>query len=320
LGQTGFTLIELLVVIAVIGILAGILLPALARARESARRAACQNNMRQFGIIFSMYAGENEGDFPPAAPYGSVRSDGLSSALFEAPQGSSIVPEYLTDTGIARCPSDAGGDPGWSSVGPRVPKGAIDFQAWQVNALAANDLVSFDYYLSAELARSYMYKGYLARDRFEYYGIWGAKTTNPVEGDAAILGLDTVRIKDYTEDLPMELGLWPAWVPAPPLAKGAYGSDSIVRIRQGAERFYITNINAPSSASASESTLAVMWDTYGSGEFADNESGGIAFNHIAGGSNVLYMDGHVEFIRYPVAFPIVSDERVVKENSHHGLG
>lgn len=318
--RTGFTLVELLVVIAVIGILAAILLPALARARESARRAACQNNQRQFGTVFAMYANENDGYYPPPAPYGSVRADGLSSALFESPQGLTIVPEYLADTGIARCPSDSSGDPGWSSVGPRVPPGTYDFHLWQNYAMEADDLVSYDYYLSAELARSYMYKGYVARNRSEYYGIWGAKTTNPPESDADIHGLSTVRIKDYSKDLPINAGFWPAWVPAPPLATGAYGSDKAVRFRQGIERFYITDVNNPAAGAVAESNIPVMWDTFGSGEFADSESGGIVFNHIAGGSNVLFMDGHVQFVRYPTGFPIVDDEQVVKENSHHGLG
>lgn len=65
----GFTLVELLVVIGIIALLVSVLLPVLGRAKDNANRVACLSNLRQLGLAFMMYAGENKGKFPVSARF-----------------------------------------------------------------------------------------------------------------------------------------------------------------------------------------------------------------------------------------------------------
>ena len=89
--RNGFTLIELLVVIAIIAILAGMLLPALARAKESARRISCVNKLRQLSLSLRLYADDFDGKFP---------------ARLSSRRWTSVLRDGFKDLRVLTCPSD----------------------------------------------------------------------------------------------------------------------------------------------------------------------------------------------------------------------
>jgi len=247
-----------------------------------------------------MYANEWQGKFPPRAyprPGSFIPPVFLGLANIMVLSPTAIYPEYISDPGIYICPPDA--------VAP-LPSQARDRVKFVFSVAGLSEGAQYDGLQCALGATSYAYLGWVALQ--DEANCCAAYPSDPCDiiRDAEMNVMATAGTWIANRLLPgatIDSDLsWPG-TGATPKCWGSGDSATTYRVREGIERFFITDINNPAASSVAQSEIAVVFH-YVSSTLNPNESYVIAkFNHIPGGMNCLFMDGHVEFLRYGTRFP-----------------
>ena len=187
--------------------------------------------------------------------------------------GKSLYPEYMTDFNIIICPSDADGD---TQAEEFTASGVTDpCRFWEV---------SYTYYGWAVMIDDILNEGVDENELGDAMVIFDPFFLNAMR--QTIMENNDILAPNFDKDM--------SFTNAGGVAKTIY------RLREGIERFFITDINNAAGSAKAQSEVPVMWDTI----WSPSEGDFSYFSHIPGGGNVLYMDGHVSFLRYPSEWPV----------------
>ncbi len=288
MNKTGLRIAEILVILLVV-IVAGVLgLNAVGnarfRAREAGNRTICASHLKQWATVLAMYAEESKGGlYPPVRTAPTVNFEMDLNLLY---------PQYLSDFSIVACPSDV-----------EAPPPAMDLKSLPADVRCR---------VLAGLNQSYAYLGWVF-DRMEDVpdqcltveklpptlavisnGPLHTPTTAVPERERRVCGqmaltLEQAICRSDAADVDVPLD--------PP--SGNRGGTTVYRLRKGVERMLSTDSNTPPGQLAKLAAgIPVMLDS-----FTDSPTFSM-FMHMPGGSNVLFLDGHVEFRRYPDQSPV----------------
>lgn len=312
-GREGALILGLLVILGLVS------LPAMRYAGERSRRTSCQAQLRQWGQIYRLFASEHGGRYPGRfLDYQNrIRPE---NGFWAAADISELFPEYLNDLNLLLCPSIVnkpaegwtdvqrgygypattgyrrGIDPSWadSPVDTPAREAARAMRAAKITQIQADawcrdtspDNDQYCYWRPME--DSYSYWGWTVRgeqvSKPEDMAEMGRVVDNDAD-DRSPLN-PGCNLKNYLKDFDVVLPI--------------YGRTRIYYLREGVERFFITDIQDPGARAKTAAEIPVLFDKL-EASLEMTASQPKDWVHRPAGPNVLFMDGHAEFMPYPQA-------------------